>query len=111
MTIMEFIKYLQNSNKRRIREVIIKYVYPAVFHPESEGGFSVFFPDIQKGATQGDTIAECIKMAEDFLCLALYRMEEDKQQIPEASNIRQVDVEMEDIVMLISVDTETYRRF
>lgn len=89
----------------------MKYVYPAVFHPEAEGGFSVFFPDIERGATQGDTVAECIEMAEDFLCLALYRMEEDKQQIPAASSTKKIESEPDDIVTLISVDTETYRRY
>ena len=87
----------------------MKYVYPAIFHPENEGGFSVFFPDIRRGATQGDTIAECIEMAEDFLCLALYNMEEEKAKIPTASNIKIIKSEPEDIVTLISVDTETYR--
>jgi predicted RNase H-like HicB family nuclease len=62
-----------------MEEPHMKYVYPAVFHPETEGGFSVLFPDIKFGATQGETIAQCIKMAEDFLCLALYRMKEDAQ--------------------------------
>ena len=89
----------------------MKYVYPAVFHPEPEGGFSVFFPDIRNGATQGDTIAECIEMAEDFLCLALFRIEEDKRRPPDASIIKQIKTESDDIVTLISVDTEMYRRF
>ena len=89
----------------------MKYVYPAVFHPEPEGGYSVFFPDIERGATQGDTIAECIEMAEDFLCLALYHMEENKNQIPDAKSIKEIVSEQNDIVTLISVDTDTYRRF
>lgn len=89
----------------------MKYVYPAVFHPELEGGYSVFFPDIKRGATQGDTVAECIEMAEDFLCLALYRMEESNLQVPQSSNMKTIEVEENDIVTLISVDTETYRRF
>jgi predicted RNase H-like HicB family nuclease/post-segregation antitoxin (ccd killing protein) len=70
-----------------------------------------FFPDINRGATQGDTIAECIEMAEDFLCLALYHMEENKNQIPEAKNMKDVESELNDIITLISVDTDTYRRF
>ena len=89
----------------------MKYVYPAVFSPELEGGYSVYFPDIKQGATQGETIAECIEMAEDFLCLALYRIEENHGLVPEPSNIKRLEVEQDDIVTLISVDTETYRRF
>ena len=89
----------------------MKYVYPAVFRPESEGGFSVYFPDIDRGATQGETIAECIEMAEDFLCLALYDMEKERFNIPAARSIKEVETESDDIVTLISVDTDTYRRF
>ena len=94
----------------------MKYVYPAVFCPESEGGYSVFFPDIKCGATQGETIAECIEMAEDFLCLALYRMEIGKLQIPLPSSMNElvrkgIESGSNDIVTLISVDTKTYIRF
>ena len=89
----------------------MKYVYPAVFHPEEEGGFCVYFPDIKRGATQGETIAECIDMAEDFLCLSLYNMEEEKQAIPAPTSIKAVNVGNEDIVTLISVNTDDYRRF
>jgi predicted RNase H-like HicB family nuclease len=89
----------------------MKYVYPAIFHPESEGGYSIYFPDIKRGATQGETITESIEKAEDFLSLALYHMEEDKLQIPESSDIKTIKSEHDDIVTLISIDTETYRRF
>ncbi|MCL2812323.1 MAG: type II toxin-antitoxin system HicB family antitoxin [Clostridia bacterium] len=89
----------------------MKYVYPAVFHPEPEGGFSVFFPDIGRGATQGETVAECIEMAQDFLGLALYRMEDGSQPLPAVSRMEDVDAESADIVTLISADTETYRRY
>ncbi len=89
----------------------MQYVYPAVFRPEQEGGFSVFFPDVKRGATQGETIAECIEMAEDFLALALYHAEEDNKPIPAASDYSAVEAEPGDIVTLISIDTESYRRF
>jgi len=88
----------------------MRYIYPAVFHPELNGGYTVYFPNIKRGATQGETIAECIDMAEDFLCLALYRMEDEKEQIPEPSNINNIISEPNDIVTLISVDTDYYRR-
>jgi predicted RNase H-like HicB family nuclease len=89
----------------------MKYVYPAVFHPEQESGFSIYFPDIARGATQGESIAECIEMAEDFLCLALYRMEEDQAQIPAPTHIKAINVSNDDIVTLISTDTDDYRRY
>ena len=58
-----------NSRESRpVRRNSMKYVYPAIFHPEEEGGYSIVFPDIARGATQGETVAECMDMAEDFLC-------------------------------------------
>jgi hypothetical protein len=50
-------------------------------------------------------------MAEDFLCLALYDMEENKQDAPKPSGIREVEAGEDDIVTLVSVDTDTYRRY
>ena len=91
--------------------LVMRHVYPAIFHPEGEGGYSVYFPDIARGGTQGETVAECIAMAEDFLCLALYSMEEAKEIIPVASGTKEVMAEPNDIVTLISVDTDYYRRY
>lgn len=89
----------------------MKYVYPAVFHPEREGGFSVYFPDIERGATQGESVSECIEMAEDFLCLALYQMEEQQTQRPPATPMKEIEADHNDMVTLISVDTDDYRRY
>ena len=89
----------------------MKYVYPAILRPEDEGGFCVFFPDIRRGATQGDNIIEAIEMAEDFLCSVLYDIEEEEAKIPNPSNIKAIDALPEDIVTLISADTDDYRRF
>lgn len=89
----------------------MKYVYPAIFQPAEEGGYCVFFPDIGEGGTQGETVEECIEMAEDFLCGTLYDMEEDGCVIPEASNIKTIKAGDDDIITLISVDTETYRQY
>ncbi len=42
--------------------------YPALFEPDTqEGGFVVTFPDLNHGATQGETEQEAMEMAEDFL--------------------------------------------
>ena len=65
----------------------MKYVYPAIFHPEKEGGFSIFFPDIEGCYTQGDTMVEAVEMAEDALNLMLWDKEENKEPIPHLSLI------------------------
>jgi len=88
----------------------MKYVYPAVFRPDASGGYSIFFPDIHLGASQGESITDCIEMAEDFLCLSLFNMEEANTTIPSASDMKEIIAKPDDIVTLICVDTESYRR-
>lgn len=88
-----------------------KYVYPAIFTPEKEGGYSIAFPDVEGCFTQGKDMADGIEMAADALCLMLYDMEEREEAIPAASDIKTVKCEADEIVTLIACDTLEYRMF
>ena len=88
-----------------------KYVYPAIFTPEKEGGYSIAFPDVEGCFTQGKDMADGIEMAVDALCLMLYDMEEREEDIPAASDIKMVKCEADEIVTLIACDTLEYRMF
>ena len=56
--------------------------YPAVFHPESDGSFSVTFPDFPGCATFGRTFEEAEKMAVEVLELWLVELAERHHVIP-----------------------------
>ena len=88
----------------------MKYVYPAIFSPEEEGGYCVYFPDIPMGATQGESLIECIDAAEKFLADAACFMEDEKRDIPSPSAMSDIEVKGGDIVTLIAIDTMEYRR-
>lgn len=88
-----------------------KYVYPAIFEKESEGGYSVYFPDIEGCYTQGEDLAEAVENAEDALCLALYDLEEKSAAIKEPSDISALTVKDGDFTSLVSCDTVEYRRY
>lgn len=87
-----------------------KYAYPAVFTPESGGGYSVYFPDVEGCYTQGDTMADAIFMAEDALELSLYEYEEDGKEIPKPSDTDKIEIKDGDIVSYVSADTLKYRK-
>jgi predicted RNase H-like HicB family nuclease len=89
----------------------VKYVYPAIFRPEEEGGFCVIFPDIRRGATQGDDMIDAIEMAEDFLSSVLYDIEEEKSVIPTPSDTKTMQALPNEIVTLVVADTGEYRRY
>ena len=62
-----------------------RYVFPAVFDPCEEGGYTVTFPDLPGCITEGDTEEESFQMAKEALELHLYGMERDGDEIPKPS--------------------------
>lgn len=92
--------------QRRI--IMSKLFYPAVFHPEEVGGYSVDFPDLLGCVTEGDTLAEAIKMAEDALGIYLYSLKEDKETAPTPSDPADIKTEGRDFVSLVEYDEIAY---
>lgn len=86
----------------------MKQVYPVILHPEPEGGFSVFVPDLNIG-TQGETIAECIDMARDAIGLWGICEQDEGRVIPEPSGLTPEHEEGE-LVTLVDIDFDAYRR-
>lgn len=83
----------------------MKYAYPAIFRQEEDGLYSVEFPDIDGCFTSGETLPEAIELAEDALCLMLYDKEEDGEEIPAASNLKDVQTDADALVSLVCCDT------
>lgn len=86
-----------------------KYIYPAIFTPETDGGFSVRFPDLDGCFTCGDDLQDSLKMANDALSVMLVDLEDRKLDIPEPSIINDVTMEKDEFASLICVDTLVYR--
>lgn len=89
----------------------MKYAYMAIFTPESNGAFSVHFPDLPGCYTCGDNMPDAVRMAEDALCLCLYDMEQDKKDIPAATKPHDIKTEGDAFVTAIVVDTDFYKRY
>ena len=88
-----------------------KYTYPAIFEIEEEGGYSIYFPDIEGCYTQAEDISEGIENASDALCLMLYELEKQGKPIPTPSNIKSIKTSDNDIVTLIACDTRFYKNY
>jgi len=67
----------------------MKYIYPAFFYEEAEGGYSVIFPNFSCG-TCGDTLQEAHYMAVDFLYSHISGMLEDGEALPKPSDIKDI---------------------
>jgi len=90
---------------------VAKYVFPAVFTKEDEGGYSICFPDVEGCYTQGEDMQDGLTMANDALCLMLYRFEEKQQPIPTPTDPLKLKVDDNSFVSLVTCDTMDYRRF
>ena len=87
-----------------------RYAFPAVFDPEEEGGYSIFFPDIDGAFSQGDDMPDCIYMASDCLVGMLAALEDSGKPIPEPTPLDKVVHDPDQIVTLIFADTVDYRK-
>jgi predicted RNase H-like HicB family nuclease len=93
-------------------EVIMKYVYPAIFTPE-EGNMLVSVPDLPGLHTFGKDLADAIYMAQDAIEMWLWDAENKGEPIPRASSMADLERFLENgeqIISFVAADTDEYRR-
>jgi len=75
---------------------MIKHTYFAVFEPNGNGGYGVYFPDLPGCISVGDDFEHAQAMAKEALGLHLYGMEKDGDDIPLATrNPAELDIFLE----------------
>ena len=87
-----------------------KRIYPAIFHPETDGGYSLYFPDLPGCISEGNTLAEAFDNAQDALGIYLYSMLQDKAAYPVASKPEALAIASGDFVTLVEWDELEYLR-
>lgn len=87
-----------------------KYVYPAIFTPEENGGYSIIFPDLEGCFTCGDDLIDGMQMAEDVLALVLYGYEKDEREIPLPTKRENIKLQGKEFVNYVACDTMEYRK-
>ncbi|PFU70406.1 pilus assembly protein HicB [Bacillus thuringiensis] len=78
------------------------YSYPAIFEYD-EDGISVCFPDLPGALTCGDDEEEAYNNAKEALGLHLFGMEQDQDIIPKPTQIRNIKVEENQVIILVNV--------
>ena len=84
--------------------------YPAVFQPEEDGGFSVFFPDIDGCNTQGESLEESYRMAFDALGIVLSYLEDGHMPIPKASAPQEIQLQEGQYIVVVEFNMAEYKR-
>ena len=87
-----------------------KIFYPALFHQEDDGGYSVRVPDIQGCNTQGDNLQEATEMAFDAIGICIADMLEDGKVIPKASALSEICANADEFIVMVEFDFDKYCR-
>ena len=84
------------------------YIFPCVFiYRETE--ISIYFPDLDGCVSSGENEKEAFKNAKDVLCLHLFGMEQDGDDIPEPTELRSLKLKDKYTAALIEVFMPPFR--
>jgi len=80
------------------------YIYPAVFHPNSDGSYTITFPDLEGCISEGKSLANTMYMAHSALKEWLEYLKDKGFDIPAASPVKSIITSGEDFATLIHID-------
>lgn len=86
----------------------MKNAYPIKIQQSGEF-YVVYIPDFDAN-TQGTTIAEAMEMARDAIGMLGCYLQDEKKPIPAPSSLDLIDRQECDIVSLVDIDFDEYRR-
>lgn len=86
-----------------------EYVYPAIFHPNDDGSFSITFPDLPGCISEGKSLGNAIYMAQSALTQWIEYLVDKKQAIPAASNFEGLKISQGEFTNLICADIKDSR--
>lgn len=86
-----------------------EYVYPAVFHPNDDGSYTVVYPDLPGCISEGKSLGNAMNMAQSALTQWIEYLSSEKESIPESSVFSSIEVEDGEFVNLIRADVKDNR--
>lgn len=92
--------------------------YPAIFYKNKDNeGYTVVFPNLEYGSTEGRNETEAVQMAQDYIGSWLYEGYVENNALPKSSRLDEITVEDDEysdmshsFVKLIEVDLKEYVR-
>ena len=81
-----------------------EYVYPAIFHPNSDGSMTITFPDLEGCISEGKSLGNAVHMSQAALKQWIEYLLESDEAIPKASKITEISAEEGEIVTLVCAE-------
>ncbi len=87
----------------------MRFVYPAIFHPNDDGNITVTFPDLSGCVTEGRGTEDALRMAQDALTQFLAAAADLKLDVAPASPITDVACERGEFTSLVYAEIRDNR--
>lgn len=86
-----------------------EYVYPAIFHPNEDGSFTITYPDLPGCISEGNSLGNAMYMAQSALTQWIEYLTDRKQEIPPASSLDRLEAAPGEFANLIRADIKDGR--
>jgi predicted RNase H-like HicB family nuclease/predicted RNA binding protein YcfA (HicA-like mRNA interferase family) len=88
----------------------MKKIYPAVFHKDEDGSLWVEFPDLPGCLTDGTTLDDAMRNAEEVLGVFIATRLEDRLAVTAPSDILTIDAPDDGFTTYVVTEVDSYRR-
>ena len=86
-----------------------EYVYPAIFHKNDDGSYTITYPDLPGCISEGKDLGNAMYMAESALTQWLEYLIDKKKEIPKASMLGTLEVVEDEFANLIRANIKNGR--
>lgn len=66
----------------------MEYIFPAIFEQNSDGSYTITFPDLPGCISEGKSLSNAMDMAQSALTQWIEYLLEEKENIPDSSDIK-----------------------
>jgi predicted RNase H-like HicB family nuclease len=86
-----------------------EYVYPAIFHSNDDGTFTINYPDLPGCISEGKSLGNAIFMAQTALTQWIEYLTDKEQPIPPASDLTAIQIDKGEFVNLVRTELKDNR--
>ena len=87
----------------------MEYVYPALFHANDDGSYTVTYPDLPGCISEGKSLSNAIYMAQTALSQWIEYLSDNNKDIPAASVLNSITTEENEFVNLVRAEVKDGR--
>lgn len=85
------------------------YIYPAVFHPNDDGSYTITFPDVPGCISEGKSLDNALYMAQDALSTWMEYAMDSGMEVSPASRPQDISLDATEFTSLIRAELKDSR--